>query len=279
MKTHLLIDGSGFIFRAYFAYPAMTNPAGVPVNAVYGFCKLIRDTIKRWADDTTSIVVFDTGKPTFRSAVYQDYKAHRPSAPEDLIPQFELIRQACKAMGLQTVATEGFEADDLLAAYSKAILEQDQDNHAVVITVDKDMMQLVQPRVRIFNPMKRMYVDRDEVISYWGVPPEQVVDVMALAGDASDGVPGVPGIGPKTAANWIQEYGTLDRLLEMSTRMKPSSKQRALVKYADQARMSKKLVMLACHAPLHVALDQLSPIQTDQNVWQGFCDEHGFRNF
>lgn len=279
MKTHLLIDGSGFIFRAYFAYPPMTNPAGTPVNAVYGFCHLIRSTLKRWPDHTPAVVMFDTGKPTFRSDIYGEYKAHRPSAPEDLVPQFGLIHEACKAMGLQTNAVEGFEADDLLATYTHALLKEDPNNHVVVVTIDKDMMQLVQPRVRLFNPMKRAYLDRDDVIAHWGVPPEQVVEVMSLAGDASDGVPGIPGIGPKTAAGWIQEHGTLEKLLRIAHTMKPSSKQKALVEHAEKARMSRLLVQLHCEAPLKIAIDQLSAMQTDDSIWQAFCKHHGFESF
>lgn len=276
MTQHILIDGSGFIFRAYFACPPMANPEGVPVHAVYGFCRLIRDTLRQWPDHTPALIMFDTSRVSFRTDLYPSYKGHRPPPPPDLIPQFGLIREACQAMGLASAALEGFEADDLLATYTQAILQDDPGHEVVVVTIDKDMMQLVQPRVRMYNPVKRSYVDAKEVEEHWGVPPHQVVDVMALTGDASDGVPGVPGIGPKTAAGWIRDYGSLDGLLKHAHNIKASSKQKALVDHMDMAHLSRQLVTLACDAPLPIPLDALSPVQTDPYIWNAFCGAHGF---
>lgn len=278
MTQHILIDGSGFIFRAYFACPPLTNSEGTPVHAVYGFCRLIRDTLRQWPDHSPVLIMFDTSRVSFRTELYPTYKGHRPPPPPDLIPQFSLIREACQAMGLRSAALEGYEADDLLATYTQAILEEDPGHEVVVVTIDKDMMQLVKPRVRLYNPVKRAYVNAKEVEEHWGVPPHQVVDVMALTGDASDGVPGVPGIGPKTAAGWIRDYGSLDQLLQYAHTIKASSKQKALIDNKDMAHLSRQLVTLAYDAPLPVQLDELAPLQTDPYIWNAFCKTHGFNS-
>ncbi len=241
-----LIDGSSYIFRAYHALPPLTRPSdGLPVGAVHGFCqmlwKLLEDT-KEVGDPTHFAVIFDAARKTFRSDIYPEYKAHRPPAPEDLVPQFPIIRQAVEAFGLPGIEMEGFEADDIIASYVRQTVEA--GGEAVIVSSDKDLMQLVEPGVLMFDSMKNKTIGPDEVVEKFGVGPERVVDVQALAGDSSDNVPGVPGIGIKTAALLINEYGDLDQLLEKAAEIKQKKRRENLIEFADQARVSRELVQL-----------------------------------
>lgn len=255
-----LVDGSSYIFRAYHALPPLNRKSdGLQVNAVLGFCnmlwKLLRDMPK---DNQPShlAIIFDKSEVTFRNALYPDYKAHRPPAPEDLIPQFGLIREAVKAFELPCLEQAGFEADDLIATYAR---EADQRGATVtIVSSDKDLMQLVTERIVMYDTMKDRRIGIAEVIEKFGVPPDKVVEVQALAGDSVDNVPGVPGIGIKTAAQLITEYGDLETLLAKAGEIKQPKRREALLENAEKARISRKLVQLDDRVALDVPLDDLA---------------------
>ena len=197
-KLHLvLIDGSGFIFRAYHALPPMTRPDGTPVNAVFGFSNMLAKLLREHVG-THIAVIFDAGRKTFRNRLYEDYKAHRPPPPDDLIPQFNLVREATEAFGVPAIELEDWEADDLIAAYAKAA--NDAGGQATIVSSDKDLMQLIRPGVEMLDPIKQKPIGPAEVMEKFGVTPDKMIDVQALIGDPTDNVPGVPGIGPKGAA-------------------------------------------------------------------------------
>ena len=206
-----LVDGSAYIFRAFHALPPMTRPDGTPVNAVYGFTNMLTKLVEDSEADFLA-VIFDTSRKTFRSDIYPEYKAHRPPPPEELVPQFDLIREATRAYSLPCLEMEGFEADDLIATYARLAVEQGYD--VTIVSSDKDLMQLVGPGVRMMDPMKNKFIGPDEVVEKFGVGPENVVDVQALLGDSTDNVPGIKGIGEAPAAALVREYGDLDKLLE-----------------------------------------------------------------
>ncbi|MEQ1650339.1 MAG: DNA polymerase I [Hyphomicrobiaceae bacterium] len=254
-----LIDGSGYIFRAFHALPPLTRPSdGLPVGAVHGFCqmlwKLLQDA--RSTRGPTHIgVIFDTSRDTFRTAIYPQYKAQRPPPPEELVPQFPLIRDAVKAFNIAAVELDGFEADDLIATYAKHAVEAGAD--VTIISSDKDLMQLVRPGVVMLDTMKNKVMGREEVIEKFGVEPDKVVDVQSLAGDSVDNVPGVPGIGVKTAAELIKEYGDLDSLLARAGEIKQPKRREKLIEFAEQARVSRELVRLKQDVPVRVELPLL----------------------
>ncbi|MEQ1710028.1 MAG: 5'-3' exonuclease H3TH domain-containing protein, partial [Hyphomicrobium sp.] len=254
-----LIDGSGYIFRAYHALPPLTRPSdGLPVGAVHGFCAMLW---KLLAESKTSeapthvAVIFDAGRETFRNKIYDKYKAQRPPPPEELVPQFPLIRDAVKAFNVASIEQDGFEADDLIATYAREMVAKGAD--ITIVSSDKDLMQLIVPGVVMLDGMKAKRIGRDEVIEKFGVPPEKVVDVQSLAGDSVDNVPGVPGIGIKTAAELINEYGDLDALLARAGEIKQPKRREKLIEFADQARMSRDLVRLKDDVPLVVPADRL----------------------
>ncbi len=254
-----LVDGSGYIFRAFHALPPLTRPSdGLPVGAVHGFCamlwKLIQDA-KAGRGPTHIAVIFDASRLNYRNDIYPDYKANRPPAPEELVPQFPLIRAAVKAFNIASIEQEGFEADDLIATYAKAAVEAGGD--VTIVSSDKDLMQLVKPGIVMLDTMKGKSIGRDEVIEKFGLPPEHVVDIQALAGDSTDNVPGVPGIGIKTAAELIREYGDLDSLLARAGEIKQPKRREKLIEFAEQARMSRELVRLKDDVPIEVPVDRL----------------------
>ncbi|GAB1718063.1 MAG: DNA polymerase I [Nitrobacter sp.] len=260
-----LVDGSSYIFRAYHALPPLNRKSdGLQVNAVLGFCnmlwKLLRDMPK---DDkpTHLAIVFDKSEVTFRNKLYSDYKAHRPPAPDDLIPQFALIREAVKAFDLPCLEQIGFEADDLIATYVRQACERGAT--ATIVSSDKDLMQLVTDCVTMYDTMKDRRLGVPEVIEKFGVPPEKVVEVQALAGDSIDNVPGVPGIGVKTAAQLITEYGDLETLLARAGEIKQPKRREALIENAEKARISRQLVLLDDHVALDVPLEDLAVQEPD----------------
>ncbi|MEZ5899183.1 MAG: DNA polymerase I [Hyphomicrobiaceae bacterium] len=255
-----LIDGSGYIFRAFHALPPLTRPSdGLPVGAVHGFCamlwKLLRET-KASEAPTHIAVVFDAGRETFRNKIFADYKAHRPPPPEELVPQFTLIRDAVRAFNVACVELDGYEADDIIATYARQTVDAGGD--ATIVSSDKDLMQLVEPGVVMLDGMKSKRIGRDEVMEKFGVPPEKVVEVQALAGDSIDNVPGVPGIGIKTAAELINTYGDLESLLGRASEIKQPKRREKLLEFADQARISRELVLLKNDVPIETPLDQLA---------------------
>ena len=255
-----LIDGSAYIFRAYHALPPLTRKSdGLPVGAVAGFCNILWNELSRSASNgkaaTHLAVVFDHSSTTFRNAIYDQYKANRPEPPEDLRPQFPLTREATRAFNVACLETEGYEADDIIAALSCRAVEA--GGSCTIISSDKDLMQLIRPGVDMFDPMKSRAIGPDEVMEKFGVPPERVIDVQSLAGDSVDNVPGAPGIGLKTAALLIQEYGDLDTLLARAHEIKQPKRREALIENADRIRISRQLVTLDCDTPLDVTLDDL----------------------
>ncbi len=273
-----LIDGSSYIFRAYHALPPLTRASdGMPVGAVHGFCqmlwKLLQDT-KEAGEPTHFAVIFDAARKTFRSDIYPEYKAHRPPAPEDLVPQFELIRQAVDAFGLPRIEQDGYEADDIIASYVKQTVAK--SGEAVIVSSDKDLMQLIQPGVTMFDGMKNKVIGPDEVMAKFGVGPDKVIDVQSLAGDSSDNVPGVPGIGVKTAALLIDEFGDLDQLLAGAETIKQKKRRENLIEFAEQARISRDLVTLCQDVPDLEGLDRLTLAETEEERLLNFLGEMEF---
>ncbi len=245
------MDASGFIFRAYHALPPLSRKDGTPTGAVFGFCtmlaKLIEEALGAGAA-THLAAIFDAGRHTFRNDLYPAYKAHRPEAPEDLVPQFPLTRDAARAFGVPALEAEGFEADDVIASYAR--LGRAHGAEVVIVSSDKDLMQLVGEGVSLLDPMKLKHIGPAQVIEKFGVGPERVVDVQALAGDATDNVPGIPGIGIKTAAQLINEYGDLDRLLARAGEIRQPKRREALLAHREDALISRELVRLRDDVPL-----------------------------
>ena len=268
-----LIDGSGYIFRAFHALPPLTRKSdGLPVGAVSGFCnmlfKLLQDT-KAGERPTHLAVIFDTSRVSFRTEIYPAYKAQRPPPPEDLIPQFSLIRDATRAFGVPAVELAGFEADDLIATY--AAQASAAGAFVTIVSSDKDLMQLVvDGKVELLDPVKSKAIRSAEVMEKFGVEPSKVIDVQALAGDASDNVPGVPGIGVKTAAELLNIYGDLETLLARAGEIKQPKRRETLIENADKARVSKRLVTLDVKAPVPVPLEEFGVIEPDPRELAGF---------
>ncbi|OAN52358.1 DNA polymerase I [Paramagnetospirillum marisnigri] len=270
-----LVDGSGFIFRAFHGLPPMTRPDGTPVNAVYGFTTMLMKLLSETDADHVA-VVFDTARKTFRSDIYPAYKAHRPPPPEELIPQFPLVRDATRAFDVCCIEMEGFEADDLIATYARAAVESGA--RVTIVSSDKDLMQLVGASVEMYDPMKYRSIGEAEVREKFGVGPDKVVDVQALCGDASDNVPGVPGIGIKTAAQLISDYGDLDTLLARAGEIKQPKRRETLLENADLARISRQLVRLRADVPLPVPMEDLAVKPVNPETLGAFCAAQGFRS-
>ena len=260
-----LVDGSSYIFRAYHALPPLNRKSdGLQVNAVLGFCNMLWKLLRDMPPDnrpTHLAIVFDKSEVTFRNKLYPDYKAHRPPAPDDLIPQFALIRDAVRAFDLPCLEQIGFEADDLIATYAREASSRGAT--ATIVSSDKDLMQLVDGRITMYDTMKDRRIGVTEVIEKFGVPPEKVVEVQALAGDSTDNVPGVPGIGIKTAAQLIVEYGDLETLLKRAGEIKQPKRREALIENAEKARISRQLVLLDDKVKLDVPLDDLAVHEPD----------------
>ena len=270
----VLIDGSGFIFRAFFAIrQPMTRGDGTPVAAVYGFTNMLMKLLKELDADRIA-VIFDHSGRTFRNDIYPQYKAHRPPTPEDLVPQFPLIRDATRAFNLPCIEMEGFEADDLIATYTR--LAREAGSRVTIVSSDKDMMQLVGDQVTMYDGLKNKRISFDEVAEKFGVGPERVIDVQALAGDSSDNVPGVPGIGVKTAAELINTYGDLDTVLARAEEIKQPKRRQSLIDHAEAARMSRTLVTLRDDVPLDDGLETLHADRPDPQVLTDFLKAQDF---
>ncbi len=278
--SHLyLVDGSGYIFRAFHALPPLTRKSdGLPIGAVHGFCgmlhKLLRD-LRDTEAPTHFAVVFDKSEQTFRKELYPDYKAHRPPAPEDLVPQFPLIREAVAAYGAPSVELAGYEADDIIATY--AIRAAEAGAKVTIVSSDKDLMQLVDDRIEMFDTMKDVRIGPDQVMEKFGVPPEKVIEVQALCGDTVDNVPGVPGIGIKTAAQLINEYGDLATLLERAGEIKQTKRREKLIENAENARISRELVTLKRDLDLADGLESFAVRQPVAEELLAFLDKMTFR--
>lgn len=257
-----LVDGSGYIFRAYHALPPLTRKTdGLPVGAVSGFCNMLWKLLKDARNTDVGVVpthfavIFDYSSKTFRNEIYPEYKANRTAPPEDLIPQFGLIRQATKAFNLPCIEKEGFEADDLIATYAR--LAEQAGGDVTIVSSDKDLMQLVTPGVSMYDGMKDKQISIPEVIEKWGVPPEKMIDLQSLTGDSTDNIPGIPGIGPKTAAQLLEEFGDLDTLLARAGEIKQNKRRENILAFAGQTKLSRELVTLKTDVPLDTPLDAL----------------------
>lgn len=274
-----LIDGSAFIFRAYHALPPLTRKSdGLPVGAVAGFCNLIWNELSNGAGKARAshiAVIFDAGSHTFRNDLYPEYKANRPDLPEDLRPQFPLTREATRAFNIACLEMEGFEADDIIATLAAQAAQA--GGTCTIISSDKDLMQLIGPGVDMFDPMKNKLIGPDEVLEKFGVGPERVVDVQSLAGDSIDNVPGAPGIGLKTAALLINEYGDLDTLLARAGEIKQPKRREALVDNADKIRLSRELVRLRADVAVPVTLDALAVAPPQPETLLAFLNAMEFR--
>lgn len=268
-NDHLfLVDGSSYIFRAYHALPPLTRKKdGLPVGALAGFCNMLWKLLCDARNTAVGVVpthfavIFDYSSETFRKKIYPDYKANRPAPPEDLIPQFSLIRQATRAFNLPCIEKEGYEADDIIATYSA--LASQSGAETTIISSDKDLMQLVTNQVHMYDSMKDRPIGIAEVIEKWGVSPEKMIDLQSLTGDSTDNVPGVPGIGPKTAAQLIDQFGSLDSLLVHAQEIKQQKRRENIIAFADQARLARELVTLKDDVPLQTGLDDLLLEPTD----------------
>ncbi len=274
-----LIDGSGFIFRAYHALPPLTRKSdGLPVGAVAGFCNMVHKLVEdaKGPDAPTHVaVIFDHSAHTFRNDLYPAYKAQRPDPPDDLKPQFGLIREATRAFNLACIEMEGYEADDIIATY--ACRARDAGGRVTIVSSDKDLMQLVGGGIEMLDTLKNRRIGPDEVREKFGVGPEQVVEVQALAGDSVDNVPGAPGIGIKTAAQLIAEYGDLDTLLARAGEIKQPKRRAVLLEHADQVRVSRDLVTLKCDTPVAEPLEALEVRAPEAEVLLGFLAKMEFR--
>jgi DNA polymerase-1 len=270
----VLIDGSGFIFRAFYGLPPMTRDDGVPVNAVYGFANMLMKLLRELEADRIA-VIFDKSGTTFRNDIYPEYKANRSETPEDLIPQFALIRDATRAFNLPCIEKEGFEADDIIATYAR--LAREAGAQVTIVSSDKDMMQLIGDQVTMLDGLKDRRIGPAEVVEKFGVGPERVIDVQALAGDSSDNVPGVPGIGVKTAAELINRFGDLDAVLERAEEITQPKRRESLIANAEAARMSRRLVTLVDDVALEDGLADLHAGPPDVATLTAFLTAQNFR--
>ena len=272
-----LVDGSAYIFRAYHALPPLTRKSdGLPIGAVSGFCNMLSklvDDVREDGEADYFAVIFDAARKTFRNDIYPEYKAHRPPAPEDLVPQFPLVKRASEAFNLATIEMPGFEADDIIATYARQAREAGMQ--VTIVSSDKDLMQLVGGGVVMHDPMKQRRIGPDEVHEKFGVGPDKVIDVQALCGDATDNVPGVPGIGVKTAALLINEYGDLDGVLARAEEIKQPKRRQSLIEHADLARVSRELVTLKDDVPVEQSLDDLNLREPEADILLGFMAEMG----
>ncbi|MEO8327174.1 MAG: 5'-3' exonuclease H3TH domain-containing protein, partial [Nitrospirota bacterium] len=271
----VLVDASGFIFRAFHAIKILNSPNGTPVNAVYGFITMLMKLLDDMQPDHIAII-FDSARKTFRNDLDPNYKANRSDPPDELVPQFALVREATRAFNFDCIELNGFEADDLIATYTKEALAAGAD--VTIVSSDKDLMQLVSDQVSMFDSIKNRRIGPAQVLEKFGVPPEKVVDVQSLAGDSTDNVPGVPGIGIKTAAQLIQEYGDLDTLLARASEIKQNKRRESLIEHADKARLSRELVRLRFDVPLTVPLGQLERRQPNMDLLAAFLNEQGFKS-
>src|SRR5690349_495326 len=271
-----LVDGSGYLFRAFHALPPMNRPDGTPVNAVYGFCRMLAaDILDKPEVDHVAMILDASGK-TFRDQIYDKYKANRSEPPEDLIPQFPLIREAAKAFNVTVCELKGYEADDLIATYARMAIEA--GGTCTIVSSDKDLMQLIRPGVEMMDPIKKIKLGPEAVFEKFGVTPDKVVDVQALAGDSTDNVPGAPGIGIKTAAQLINEYGNLEALLERTKGIKQPKRRESLENNAELIRISKQLVTLRDDVPAPADPDAFDKRKPDPNVLLPWLEKQGFKS-
>jgi DNA polymerase-1 len=281
VKTLYIIDVSGFIFRAFYGLPPSLSREGKPINAVLGFCQMLLKIRQRILERTEDIALwcgaFDVARKNFRHELSPSYKAHRRKTPEDLVPQFPLIRDACQVFGCPICEKEGFEADDIIATYTALALQKGLD--VVIMSSDKDLMQLSQEGVLLFDPMKEKWIQKEDIVEKFGVSPTQITEVQALAGDQSDGITGAPGMGVKTAAELIRQFGNLETLLKNASCL-PQKRRDMILKNIESILLSKTLATLKQDIPLNFEEETMTfprVFSSDhlRNI-NLFCDKHGF---
>lgn len=276
-KKYILVDGSGYIFRAFYALPPISRSDNLPVGAVYGFCNmLLKLLIERDGKDEIVVVIFDAARKNFRNEIYPEYKTNRQEIPAELVPQFAYIRKAVEAFNLPSIEQLGFEADDLIATYAE-LAKQNGDN-VVIYSSDKDLMQLLDTNVAIFDPLKQKVVDKDVVFNKFGVEPSKVVDVQALIGDSTDNIPGVKGIGPKTASELINKYGNLENLLLNARNIKQDKRRETIEANAELAKISKQLATLKKDVPLSTPIEELKKTPVDAEKLLNFINGMEFKS-
>lgn len=277
-KHLFLVDAYGFVFRAFHALPPLTRPDGTPVGAVYGFINMLlklREDIEKKHEDASIIIVFDTGGKTFRDELFSEYKANRDAPPEDLIPQFPLVREAAKALGITAIEKDGFEADDIIATFVKSAKER--GDLVTIVSSDKDLMQLISPGVKMYDAMKSKDIGEKEVKEKFGVGPDKVIDVLALIGDSSDNIPGVPGIGPKTAEKLINQFGSFDNIFANIDQVTQKSLSEKLRLNEDKAKLSRQLVTLCDTVPVDYGVID-KPLSYDPSKLITFLKDNGFKS-
>ena len=272
-KNYILIDASGFIFRAYHALPPLTNHKGEPIGAVMGFINMLMKVQAEHVENPV-VVIFDAARHTFRNQIYAEYKAHRPPPPDDLIPQFLLVREAVRALSLPVIEMPDYEADDIIATYAQAACGLGAK--AIIYSSDKDLMQCINDCVQMFDPVKQKPITAKEVFEKFGVVPDKVLDVLSLIGDTSDNVPGVPSIGPKTAAELIGQFGDLESLLARAGEIKQNKRREVIQAHEKQALLSRDLIRLKCDVPNLPPLESYLPTPLDKAKLKEFLVEHGF---
>ena len=274
----ILIDGSAYIFRAYYALPSMSRKDGTPINAVFGFTNMLVKLIEDYQEDKI-IVVFDAARKNFRNNIYPDYKANRENTPEDLIPQFELIRQCVEAFNIKQLELEGYEADDIIASYTKLATTKKMDS--LIVSSDKDLMQLVNKNVSMLDPMKNKNIGINQVVEKFGVEPKKVIFIQALTGDAVDNIPGAPGIGPKTALELIKQYGDIDGLLKNAKNIKQEKRRKVILESEKNILTSLELVKLKDNIDLPINIEEIISYSETKKQTQklfNFLNEQGFKS-
>ena len=274
----ILVDGSAYIFRAYYGLPPMNRPDGVPINAVFGFTNMLIKLIEDYSNDKM-IVIFDAARENFRNQIYSEYKANRGEAPDDLIPQFPLIRECVKSFNIPQLELEGYEADDLIATYSN--LAKLDDLETIIVSSDKDLMQLVSNNVTMLDPMKNKIIEIKDVEEKFGVKPEKVIHIQALTGDKVDNIPGAPGIGPKTASQLINEFQDIDGLFKNLQKIKQEKRRNILAQAEKDIRISLELVKLKKDVKLTLSIKDIktySELKNQKNDIFKFLKEQGFKS-
>ncbi len=276
-KKYILVDGSGYIFRAFYALPPISRSDNLPVGAVYGFCNMLLKLLNERKDPNEIIaVIFDKARKNFRNEIYPEYKANRSETPEELIPQFAYIRKAVEAFNIASIEQAGFEADDLIATY--ATQAEANGDKVVIYSSDKDLMQLMTENIRIHDPLKNKDINEDDVLKKFGVEPSKVIEVQALIGDSTDNIPGVRGIGPKTAAELILKYGTLENLIENARNIKQDKRRQMIMDGANDALISKKLATLEKNVPLDFPLSAVVNCPVEKDKVMNFLEEMEFKS-
>lgn len=271
----VIIDGYGFLFRAYHSMPPLTNPDGIPVGAVYGFTSMLMRVLKD-ANPSHVVVVFDVGKKNFRHYIYPEYKANRPEPPDDLRPQFPLVREAVQALNIKILEIEGYEADDIIATLAKMALKNKEE--VLIVSSDKDLMQLINGHTRMYDAIRNKLIGEKEVEEKWGVKPELMLDLLAMIGDSSDNIPGLPGIGPKTAALLLKEYGSWQNVYQSANNIKQSKRRQIIESGGKIVELSKSLIKLYDDLELNITFNDLQAKPVEAVSLISFLQKHNFRS-